>query len=307
MERTNETPLGLQEEVQQIAFKLADDDDWGTSKKKKKKHDKKEKKEKKHKKEKKKEKDGKVGDGGGSVDSAKEDRHEGEAAAPEEKKQKSKFELQMEAAMKKKQAEGGDEQQKKMAKEEEKEEEAESKKKEPRLKPIEPEPDWVDTTKGAGGEEEEGHGELMYGAPDDVVWSDKSHAQRAADENVDKAEDDHALMYGPDGKKLSNKERKKLLKARQAEEREKAFQATAAQASREGAQFACSQTAVNEKDPQWENSLDINVPSFNISAAGKILFKDASLAIAHGRRYGLVGAYMLCTVSFIRVQHCGRL
>lgn len=36
------------------------------------------------------------------------------------------------------------------------------------------------------------------------------------------------------------------------------------------------------------NTLDINIPSFNISAAGKILFKDASLNIAHGRRYGLV-------------------
>ena len=46
---------------------------------------------------------------------------------------------------------------------------------------------------------------------------------------------------------------------------------------------------VNENDPQWQNSLDINIPSFNISAAGKILFKDAQFNIAHGRRYGLVG------------------
>jgi energy-coupling factor transporter ATP-binding protein EcfA2 len=42
-------------------------------------------------------------------------------------------------------------------------------------------------------------------------------------------------------------------------------------------------------DPQWQNSLDINIPSFTISAAGKILFKDAQFNIAHGRRYGLVG------------------
>lgn len=56
-----------------------------------------------------------------------------------------------------------------------------------------------------------------------------------------------------------------------------------------GAQFACSQTAVNENDPQWQNSLDINIPSFTISAAGKVLFKDAVFNIAHGRRYGLVG------------------
>jgi ATP-binding cassette subfamily F protein 1 len=93
-------------------------------------------------------------------------------------------------------------------------------------------------------------------------------------------------LYGPNGKKLSNKERKRLLKQREAEAREKEYEVAAAKASREGAQFACSQTAVNENDPQWENSLDINIPNFSISAAGKILFKDASLTIGHGRRYG---------------------
>lgn len=96
-------------------------------------------------------------------------------------------------------------------------------------------------------------------------------------------------MYGKNGKKLSNKERKRLLKEREAAARAAEYEKVAAKASREGAQFACSQTAVNEKDPQWQNSLDINVPNFSISAAGKILFKDATLNIAHGRRYGLVG------------------
>lgn len=98
------------------------------------------------------------------------------------------------------------------------------------------------------------------------------------------------LLYGPNGKKLSNKERKKLLKEREAAARAAEYEKIAAKASREGAQFACSQTAVNEKDPQWENALDISIPNFSVSAAGKILFKDASLNIGHGRRYGLVGA-----------------
>jgi ATP-binding cassette subfamily F protein 1 len=97
------------------------------------------------------------------------------------------------------------------------------------------------------------------------------------------------MMYGPDGKKLSNKERKKLIKEREAAARAAEYEKVAAKASREGAQFACSQTAVNENDPQWQNSLDITIPNFSISAAGKILFKDAALTIAHGRRYGLVG------------------
>ena len=96
-------------------------------------------------------------------------------------------------------------------------------------------------------------------------------------------------LVGADGKKLSNKERKRLMKAQQAAEREAEYEEKAAKASREGAQFACSQTAVNENDPQWENALDVNIPNFSISAAGKILFKDASLSLAHGRRYGLVG------------------
>lgn len=94
------------------------------------------------------------------------------------------------------------------------------------------------------------------------------------------------MLYGADGKKLSNKERKRLQKQREADARAKEYEAVAAKASREGAQFACSQTAINEKDPQWENALDINIPNFSISAAGKILFKDANLNIGHGRRYG---------------------
>ena len=97
------------------------------------------------------------------------------------------------------------------------------------------------------------------------------------------------LTHDKDGKKLSNKERKKLIKAREAAARAAEYEEQAARASAQGAQFACSQTAVSEDDPQWRNSLDVNIPSFTISAAGKILFKDAELSVAHGRRYGLVG------------------
>ena len=70
------------------------------------------------------------------------------------------------------------------------------------------------------------------------------------------------------------------------------YEKVASKQSAEGAQFACSQTAVNENDPQWMNSLDINIPSFNISAAGKVLFQDAAFNIAHGRRYGLFGTFL---------------
>ncbi|KAL7468177.1 hypothetical protein ACHAXS_008399, partial [Conticribra weissflogii] len=139
-----------------------------------------------------------------------------------------------------------------------------------------------------GGDEDEDEDGVFYGAPDDHAWTDKSHAIAESEKHKDDGPD-MSLVYGPDGKKLSNKERKKLIKAREAAERAAEYEKQAAKASMEGAQFACSQTAVNENDPQWQNSLDINVPSFNISAAGKVLFKDAELNIAHGRRYGLVG------------------
>jgi ATP-binding cassette subfamily F protein 1 len=56
-----------------------------------------------------------------------------------------------------------------------------------------------------------------------------------------------------------------------------------------GAQFACSQTVIDPKDPQWQNALDIIIPNLSISAHSKELFVNAELSIVHGRRYGLVG------------------
>jgi hypothetical protein len=223
---------------------------------------------------------------------------------------KSKFELQMEEAMrKKKEAEAQaevqhDEEAKKLAEKErlaaEAEEKAEREAEEIRKRMEEEE------RKAAQADIEEfyGHG--------DEAWTDKSAAHREAE--LLEGDDPHRIVstfeitsnhkwydfnhdfcgilqatHGADGKKLSNKERKRLIKEREVALREAEYEKVAAQASREGAQFACSQTAVNENDPQWENALDIKIPNFSISAAGKILFKDAELVIGAGRRYGLVG------------------
>ena len=86
------------------------------------------------------------------------------------------------------------------------------------------------------------------------------------------------LVYSSDGKKLSNKERKRILKERQAMERQAYFEKSASKASKEGAQFVCSQTTINEDDPLWQNSLDVNVPSFSISAAGFAMQKVSWLS-----------------------------
>lgn len=201
------------------------------------------------------------------------------------KRKKSKLELQIEAAMEKRAKEEEAEKLKKAKKEallrgdvEELvtvKKKKEKKEEEKKIKEI----------KVVLSEDEESMDEFV-GAPDDNVWSDKSHALKES-EKIKK--DDDKLTHGPDGKKLSNKERKKLLKAKEAALRQAEYEAKALKASAEGAQFACSQTAVNENDPQWQNALDIKIPSFSISVAGKILFKDSELNISYGRRYGVVG------------------
>ena len=58
---------------------------------------------------------------------------------------------------------------------------------------------------------------------------------------------------------------------------------------KESSQFSCSQDAVDESDPYWQNALDIKISSFTISAPKKTLFENASLSIRNGGRYGLVG------------------
>jgi ATP-binding cassette subfamily F protein 1 len=60
-------------------------------------------------------------------------------------------------------------------------------------------------------------------------------------------------------------------------------------ASIEGAQFAVSQTIIDPNDANWQNQLDIIIPSVSISAHSKELFVNTELNIVHGRRYGLVG------------------
>jgi len=92
-----------------------------------------------------------------------------------------------------------------------------------------------------------------------------------------------------DGKALSGKARKKLEKEYNAKKRQVEECKDREQRSLEGAQFACSQSAVDENDPNWQNALDIKIDSFSISAAGKTLFENSPLMIGHGRRYGIVG------------------
>ncbi|KAA0189465.1 hypothetical protein HAZT_HAZT007929 [Hyalella azteca] len=92
-------------------------------------------------------------------------------------------------------------------------------------------------------------------------------------------------------KKLSHKERKKLKQQQLYEENlqlmlKKGGQGTSAL----GDNFTLSQAEKSGKQQeQLENAVDIKIESFSIAAKGKTLFNNASLLIANGRRYGLVG------------------
>ncbi|KAK7084588.1 ATP-binding cassette sub- F member 1 [Halocaridina rubra] len=92
-------------------------------------------------------------------------------------------------------------------------------------------------------------------------------------------------------KKMSHKERKKM-KAKLEYDRQMAamLQKGGHGSSALDDTFAISQAEKSDKQQnQMEFAVDIKVENFSISAKGKALFTNASLLIANGRRYGLVG------------------
>ncbi|TMW65955.1 hypothetical protein Poli38472_003720 [Pythium oligandrum] len=89
-----------------------------------------------------------------------------------------------------------------------------------------------------------------------------------------------------EGKRLSNKDRKRLKEEQEREEREAEYHRAANPL--DGQQFAVSQQAFAE-DATWENATDIHIDNFTINAHNKVLFENASLHINAGNKYGLVG------------------
>lgn len=93
------------------------------------------------------------------------------------------------------------------------------------------------------------------------------------------------------GKKLSHKEKKKLKKQQEYEKTVERMTKTGGQGHSElESNFTVSQSLTqNRGTQQLDNAVDIKVENFSIAAKGKELFTNASLLIAQGRRYGLVG------------------
>nr|CAD7605560.1 unnamed protein product [Timema genevievae] len=116
--------------------------------------------------------------------------------------------------------------------------------------------------------------------------SDVSDEEEDGEEDEDIAADDAAPL-----KKLTHKEKKKLKKQQDYEKQVETLTKKGGQGHSElGENFSMSQMQKTQGQLlALENAVDIKVENFSISAKGNDLFVNASLLIAHGRRYGLVG------------------
>lgn len=107
------------------------------------------------------------------------------------------------------------------------------------------------------------------------VIPDEQTEEKSEEKNEEKTDK-------PTEKKLTRKELKNL-------EKKAAFEKLVAQAP-ETDQFSVSQTTTQGRQAQlFDTAIDIKIDNFSISARGNDLFVNASLHIANGRRYGLVG------------------
>ncbi|CAH0722373.1 unnamed protein product, partial [Brenthis ino] len=92
-------------------------------------------------------------------------------------------------------------------------------------------------------------------------------------------------------KKMSHKEKKKLKKQQEYEKQVELLTKKGGQGHSDlDANFTVSQAQKSAGQmAALENAVDIKVENFSISAKGKDLFVNATLLVANGRRYGLVG------------------
>ncbi|KDR09962.1 ATP-binding cassette sub-family F member 1 [Zootermopsis nevadensis] len=114
------------------------------------------------------------------------------------------------------------------------------------------------------------------------------------DDSDKEEEESSAAADGSTGaskKKLTHKEKKKLKKQMEYEKQVETLTKKGGQGHSElGENFTVSQMQKSAGQLQaLEHAVDIKVENFSISAKGNDLFVNASLLIASGRRYGLVG------------------
>lgn len=95
----------------------------------------------------------------------------------------------------------------------------------------------------------------------------------------------------PEEKKLTHKEKKKLKKQQDYEKQVETMLKKGGQGHSDlDSNFTVSQSQKTAGQlAQMENAVDIKIENFSISAKGNDLFVNASLLIAQGKHYGLVG------------------
>lgn len=121
---------------------------------------------------------------------------------------------------------------------------------------------------------------------------ESSEEEEEEDEESEEARQKKKLQEEKEAlKKLSHKERKKMKQQLEYERQmETMLKKGGHGTSSLDDTFAVSQAEKSDKQQsQLENAVDIKIENFSISAKGKALFTNASLLIANGRRYGLVG------------------
>nr|XP_018900155.1 PREDICTED: ATP-binding cassette sub-family F member 1 [Bemisia tabaci] len=129
--------------------------------------------------------------------------------------------------------------------------------------------------------------EVKFSEPQEDHKDEIAEEEASKDESVPEISEEK----GEKEKKLTHKEKKKLKK-------EMEYQKMMELTTKKGGQghseldsnFAVSQSLKSANQlAALENAVDIKIENFSISAKGKDLFTNATLLIAAGRRYGLVG------------------
>lgn len=150
---------------------------------------------------------------------------------------------------------------------------------------------------------------IENGAADDVATDDVATDDVATNDIATKLADVEIQEETPT-KKLTHKEKKKLKKQQEYERAMEMLTKAGGQGHSElESNFTISQSQTQQRgNQQLDNAVDIKVENFSIAAKGKELFTNASLLIAQGRRYGLVGpngyALALLHPTYLRNRNC---
>ncbi|XP_063590770.1 ATP-binding cassette sub-family F member 1-like [Penaeus indicus] len=214
-------------------------------------------------------------------DDDEEEEAEKKKKEEEEKKKKEEEEKKKEEEEKKKK----EEEEKKKKEEEEKKKEVEEKKKK---ETEEKEKKRADEERKKKEEEEKAKKEEQEKEKMEDEEDEEAEEEEETEEEKlkrKKKEEKEALS------KLSHKERKKMKQQLEYQRQMEAMLKKGGHGTSSlDDTFSVSQAQKSEKQlSQLEGAVDIKIDSFNISAKGKPLFTNASLLIANGRRYGLVG------------------